>query len=479
MARSSNPPINVLWLVADHQIHANHGPAIRRLPLQAKLARDGMTFSRAYTPLPICTPARASMLTGLYPHAHGLTENDGRFGGRAEISADDWMIRDAFDTAGYRNAWFGKWHLDNDRGAQQFGFEGFSLPGYGYPYNTDTYREYLDRKGLEPPVATIDLPGESGTPPGSQFTLTDEKAWFDYEAGSALLNGPSETHEAFFLADLAANWLRENPGEPFFLRLDTWGPHPPYIVPDVLAAAEPPTDLHLSPNFDYDLSGRPQHHRDYRDEWHRALGFSRSDWERLLDRAYQQATVVELGMLSLLNELDRLGLAENTLVIFTADHGDAIGSNGGLCNKGSLMTEETMHIPLCMRGPGVQASTTSDALVSSLDLVPTLIAQCGLDAKPELHGKDLTSLLTGQATEVRAGLVTEHNGLHVHLPQRAYYSGPWKYIIQADGFEEIYNLETDPAEMHNLISDSALRSIREELRSQLRREMSATNDAFQ
>ena len=118
------------------------------LPLQARLACTGTRFTNAFTVLPICSPARASMLTGLYPHAHGLTENDGRFGGRAGLDPSDWLVHQEFTTAGYRAAWFGKWHLDNHSDAGRLGFQGWSLPGYGYPYATNAYEEYLERQGL-------------------------------------------------------------------------------------------------------------------------------------------------------------------------------------------------------------------------------------------------------------------------------------------------------------------------------------------
>ena len=109
------------------------------------------------------------MLTGLYPHCHGVTENDGRFGGRPGLDQTDWLVSRAFRESGYRTAWFGKWHLSGETGADSFGFEGFSIAGYGYPYGTPDYREYLDRYSLPAPVATVELRGESGGGPRNPF----------------------------------------------------------------------------------------------------------------------------------------------------------------------------------------------------------------------------------------------------------------------------------------------------------------------
>ena len=143
-------------MVADHQAHAHHWPIVWGTGLEQRLAREGCNFTRARTVLPICSPARASMLTGLYPHAHGVIENDGRCGGRAGLDPGDQSMHQPLRAAGYRCGWFGKWHVDNCRSAADYGFEGFSLPGYGYSYATDEYRRYLEDADLPSPIAEID-----------------------------------------------------------------------------------------------------------------------------------------------------------------------------------------------------------------------------------------------------------------------------------------------------------------------------------
>ena len=469
---------NVLWLVADHLIHANHGPAIGRLPLQAHLAKRGAQFTRAYTPLPICSPARASMLTGLYPHAHGLSENDGRFGGRAGLDQGDWLIQHAFQDQGYRCAWFGKWHLDNAADAGAYGFAGWSPPGYGYPYSSDAYADCLQRRQLTRPVAEIEIPGESGLARGTKIDLCDAPDWFDFEAGTAIFHGVEQCHEAWFLADLAANWLTQHGAEPFFMRVDPWGPHPPYIVDSRAAAAGFPSGLTLSPNCHFDLTGRPEHHRDYRDEWRDLLGHGPQEWRHMMGRAYQQAAIVERALLHVVQALERLGLSGNTIIIYTADHGDAVGSNGGVCNKGGLMVEETMRVPLCIAGPGMAAGVSTNALVSTLDLVPTLAQSCGLTTSQDFHGEDLNPILRGKTQSVRDGLMAQHNGLHTHLPQRAYYQEQWKYVVQQDGFEELYNLAEDPAEMRNLVNNSQYSATRDGMRINLQHSLDKADDNF-
>ena len=166
----------------------------------------------------------------MYPHEHGLTENDGRFGGRKGLNPGDWIINKPLLDVGYRCAWFGKWHIDNKHSASDYGFEGFSLPGYGYPYSTTEYKNYVEQNYLPLPSVTIEMQGESGSACGTNIKLTEVDEWFDFEAGTAILNSPVETHESFFVSKLASEWLEALKDEPFFLRVDTWRPHPHYMI---------------------------------------------------------------------------------------------------------------------------------------------------------------------------------------------------------------------------------------------------------
>ncbi len=446
-------PPNIVWLVADQQSLANRGAITTSFALQARLAREGTRFDRAYTVLPICSPARASMLTGVYPHAHGLTENDGRFGGCAGLEPSDWMVHRPLLDAGYRCASFGKWHLNNQRPAQDFGFEGWSVPGYGYPYGEVAYRDYLARHGLPEPVVTIEQPGETGAAAGASWNLTEVKDWFAYEAGTAVLQGPAETHEAFFVAGLARDWIESVKDAPFFVRVDPWGPHPPYITGQPFDGSIPDNDIKLPGNFGSDLAHRPGHHRDYRDYWKAALGLDASGWRLMAQRALEQTALVEVALAGILDTLDRLGLADNTLVLFNADHGDATASNGGVANKGGLLVEEIQRIPLVMRGPGVPRGGVRKELVTSMDVAPTLLEACRLTAELPLHGESLMSLLSGHTASWRSGQMTQHYGLHEPILQRAWHEDGWKLVVQESGFTELYDLQSDPAECRNLADE--------------------------
>lgn len=474
---------NVVWLVSDHQAHANH-PALEaaseNLPLRRRMAHDGVRFDRAYTVLPVCTPARASMLTGIYPHRHGITENDGRFGGRDGLGKQDKLISHHLAGAGYRCAYFGKWHLSNQLSAQDFGFEGFSLPSYGYPYGTEEYLAYLERNDLPEPVVTIEQSGESREGQGERLSLVDEREWFDYEAGSAILETPAAAHEAYFVSRLACEWIESHgaAGDPFFIRVDPWGPHPPYIVAQPFLGAFDHLSPVPTPNFASDLSHRPQYHRDYRDYWHGVLGFDADQWQRQISRCYEHVALVDSALYEVLLTLERLELLDNTVVFFTTDHGDAIGSNGGVSNKGGLMVEETLRIPLLACGPLPFArGQTCQRLVTNMDIVATIADLCGLGTEGGLDGKSLLPLLVQpSASDWRDALMVEHYGLHVPLFQRALLSERYKLVVQQDGFEELYDLQNDPAELVNLAGCEAHRRTLATMRTALATSMRQLED---
>ncbi len=441
------PPPNVLWICMDQHPLANREHVARHLPLQIHMARAGTRFDQAYTVLPICSPARASMLTGTYPHTHGVTENDGRFGGRAGLDPTDWMVHQPFKEAGYDTAWFGKWHLDNDRDAGCYGFDGMSLPGYGYPYATPAYADYLKGRNLPAPMATVEQPGEGGTfAAGARLNLQELEQWPEYEAGTLLIDGPAELHEVYFVADLAKEWLRLRASDdPFFLRVDTWGPHPPYCVAAPFTHLYADEDLRPA-NFNSDLSHRPAHHARYRDTWD-PLGLDDAGWQRLARRSMQQTSLVETAMLGLLETLEQLGLSDNTLIVVTADHGDAVASNGGCANKGGLLVEETIRVPLAVAGPVIPAGQTRQETVTNMDIPATLLAQSNLPLPEHIQGRPLPFHGSSAAGQ---GRLIQHYGLHDPIVLRAWVRGGLKLVAQEDGFLELYDLGDDPCELRNL-----------------------------
>ena len=165
----------------------------------------------------------------------------------------------------------------------------------------------------------------------------------------------------------------------------------------------------FSTNFNYDLSGRPEHHKDYLAYWTQTLQFDETQWALMAQRAMDHGKLIETALHKFVLALEKKGLSENTLFVFCADHGDAVGSNGGVSNKGGLMVEETMQIPLAMKGPGLAVEARTE-LCSNLDLAPTLLDFCNVKTNVELHGSSLCPLLHDSKEWHRLGIMAQHYG---------------------------------------------------------------------
>ena len=201
-----------------------------------------------------------------------------------------------------------------------------------------------------------------------------------------------------------------------------------------------------------DLAHRPHHHRTYGDYWQRTLGLDAAGWQRQITRSHEHVALVESALFEVLQTIARQGLDRNTVIIFTADHGDAVGSNGGSMNKGGLMVEETLRVPLVVSGttPMIKGGVCSRP-VSNMDIHPTILELCGITAPVVADGRSLLPLLRDpDRQEWRSHLILEHFGLHEPLTQRALVEERFKYILQSDGFGELYDILTDPCELHNL-----------------------------
>jgi arylsulfatase A-like enzyme len=490
-------PENVVWLHADHYPYAHHvdrpasapdGP-VPETPTFDRLVDEGVHFGDAYSVNPLCAPARASFLTGQYPHKHGLLNNAGHHGANEQIPTDVRTYSHALRDRGVRPAYFGKWHVGTSKPgpdgttAQDYGFEGWSDPGYGYPYNTERYAEYLEAHDLPEPVVDVEWvdPGWSEDPDEllGRAPLVEEPGAHKRMHTTGVFETPVETHEAHFVTHLANEWIADRvaDGEQFFARVDVWGPHHPYWVPPDLAGTVDSETIPEYPSFDHDLADRPAHHVEFNEDARAAETWD--EMQPVLARCYEHVHAVDRALGTVLDTLDRLGIADETLVIYSADHGDILGAHGGSFDKGWLMVEETMRIPMAMRWPdGLPAGATSDALVSNLDVVPTLYEAGGTEVPDRVDGESLLGLARDpDGTEWRDDLFSEHHGHYgEYIFQRFLRHDRYKYVAHLDDTDELYDLEDDPYELENSIDDPDLADVRAELRRRLVERMDETDD---
>ncbi|MCP4763815.1 MAG: sulfatase-like hydrolase/transferase [archaeon] len=475
-----NKKPNIIFLLNDHDAYYGHGemaggPKIQR-PNFDKLADKGIKFTHAYSVCPLCGPARRSMLTGLYPHNHNEIKNNTNY----PFDKDTYL--DLLSDAGYKNYYYGKWHAGPGT-ALDHNCEGFSYTGYNQPYNKPEYKEYIEKNNLpefEARIVTHLMKKWANLFCGYKVgELYKPKGLLGPAAhATGIMEIPKENHEAFFLASLACDKLKEiakNGNEkPFHLRVDFWGPHMPYFVTQEYLDKYNPEDIPEYPNFKDDLKNKPKIYRipnlvaDKNKVYPNPLPWP--EWQKILAFHYAQITLVDEAAGLILNTLEELGLAENTIVVWTGDHGDVVASHGGLFDKDAFMSEELMRIPMVISYPNsIPAGQISEKFVSNMDLAQTFLDIAGTSFNNQDDGESLLPLCIDPNTSWREDLMLEtHGHFHTHLARMIVWD-KYKYIWNDGDMDELYDLKGDPYEMDNLIMNETYKDLIEDMKIRLKK----------
>jgi arylsulfatase A-like enzyme len=454
---------NFLIIITDQQrtdTIGAYGANICQTPAIDSLAASGTRFDNAYTVCALCSPARASLYTGLYPRNHGVLANE------YEFKEDARLISQDFGDAGYRCGFVGKWHCGEEKLPQDFGFEGMNVPGYGKGTDTAEYQEYLQRNNLQE-GKIIPL----GTGWSTNLLLRGK------------ITGPVEASVPYFLADTAIDMLKDyqESNEPFLLFCNFWGPHAPYLPTEPYASMYDPADIPPWPNFHDDLANKPHAHRRYRDAFVGEGNELRSwdEWSKWVATYFGFTTMIDAQIGRILDAVQALGLAEDTVVLFTADHGEHCGAHGGIHDKFSMMYQEMVRIPFILRIPGQSGGQILRQPISNIDILSTLLDLAGIDPQRDLDGRSLVPLLNPvrDAVEWEEDIMSVFYGHHsVTYQSRMIVDGDFKYVFNAPEIDELYDLVGDPWEMNNLIDDPDYADIRARKRQRLVYWADKTND---
>jgi len=439
---SENRP-NILYIMTDQQRYdslRSVEQSICRTPHLDRLSSDGVRFDNAYSICALCSPARTSMLTGQYPHHHRMWNNNDMM---------QWAIRDLPDEirlisqdlvgGGYNCGYSGKWHCGERKVPSTYGFEGMDVPNYGNPYSTDEYARYVSKRGLERPQR-----------------VDEGYAW----AGGKLTGSPEAGAPCFvakFAIDLMKrfNKERERTGQPFMMFVSFWGPHHPCFVPEPYASMYDPASIELWDSLHDELVGKPAVHRRFTPSFYpEAPRIPDETWRQFIAWYWGFCTYVDDQVGRLLDALEAMGRGQDTAVLFSTDHGDMTGGHGGMWDKGPFMYEETYHIPLIARVPGMtKPGKVCSQLVSNMDLATTVLDIAGLPV-PESHdGRSLVPLFRDPNADWRDDLMCEFHGHRFLYSQRMIRWSNYKYIFNAPDEDELYDLDQDPHEMMNVIDD--------------------------
>lgn len=478
---------NLLFMFTDEQRYdtlSAYGNDRIQTPSLDRLASQSVVFDRAYVTQPVCTPSRASIVTGLYPHTAGCMVNE-------DPLNDDVPALPEMLTAGrYATAYHGKWHVGREL-LPQHGFdEWVSIEDHYYgryreelpPEMRSSYHQFLTSHGFSPAN-------------GERFGRGE----------AARL--PEEFGKPAFLAREASRFIRENRDGPFVLYVNFLEPHMPFYGPR--DGQYEPADVSLPPNLDA-APGETEHLklRLMRQAYclHGIEGHplqTEDDWRELIARYWGLCSLVDTYVGMILRTLEECGLYDDTIIVFTSDHGDMMGSHGLVAKM--VMYEEAVRVPLLVKLPGQTSSRRVRTPISQIDLVPTLLDILGESIPPHLQGKSLR-LFLGNGTEPEPRDVfiewTGRDGFPANLDDPNKYpaymaelatreealaaaTDPVRTVITPDGWKlnysrlgmhELYNLARDPFETTNLGRLSDMKSVIRDLSERIHEWQVRTGD---
>jgi choline-sulfatase len=441
---------NVLWLMSDqHSVRALgcYGNPVVQTPHLDRLAAQGLRFDRAYCAYPVCVPARFTMLTGRYPHHTGCVGNN------SPLPLRERTVAHHFGHAGYATAFVGKLHPVD---GQTHGFDYYMDFGHYYDYLGPKTAVFTAGMGAEDsgcgsPWITVFREGPGGQ--RSPWVAPDAPRHNDTLAVHQLLDEPD--HFESFVARETIRFLETYRDEPLFVVASFLKPHNPFAPPAEYAALYRPEEMPLPAWSDPGPDALPPQVRA-----HAVPGAGAPAGEawgrRFLAAYYGNVTHMDACAGRILDALERLGLAEETLVLYTTDHGE-MGYEHGLRGKFNFF-EASARLPLLARLPGVTpAGGTTAALVDQADFVPTLLEVCGVAPATRSRSLDGTSFAPVLADPARPGKTVAFGEFALHTGRPFYMrrTDRWKYVLYTAGGEALYEPGADPYEQTNLAPDPA------------------------
>ncbi|MHC4397089.1 MAG: sulfatase family protein [Planctomycetota bacterium] len=413
---TTGKPRNVIFILSDDHRYDFMGfmgkPKFLETPNMDKMARQGAHIQNAFVTTALCSPSRASVLTGQYSHKHGVIDNNSR------VPKGTIFFPQYLQKTGYETAFIGKWHMGRTSSDPRPGFDKWiSFRGQG---------DYYD------PVLNID--GAEGKVKGY---VTD------------------------LLTDYALEWLKKERDKPFFLYLSHKAVHGMFEPAkrhlgkyDNVPLEYPSTMADTEENY----KGKPGWVKEQRNSWHGVdyMYHGRMDYDVFYRRYCEALLGVDESIGRVLDYLEKAGLAESTLVFYMGDNGFSFGEHGLIDKR--HMYEESMRVPLLAYCPGlIKAGTTVSQMVQNIDIAPTILEAAGLKTPDYMDGRSFLGLLAGKEVAWRDAVFYEYywewnypqtptvHGVRTDRYKYMHYHGIWD-------IDELYDLQNDPDEMYNLIN---------------------------
>ena len=470
LAAGSDRSPNVLVVVSDQLHHGALGCAgneVIQTPNIDRLASEGVRFENALCPTPFCSPTRASLMTGLFPHQHGVVKNLGR--NDRGLNPDLPTTEQALLDAGYATRQFGKWHL------------GVKTLVPAYANNPErNYRQYFRPIAEGMPTPPEGPTSRVGRPIFAVDAVKSANANYDGDGPSNTWIGrtdvPTEQTEEAWIADQAIHALEETGGKPFFLTVSFPAPHALWVI------NEPYYSLHQRQRIPLPANRGSVHEVDRSTPaWRFGQLLGADGMREYLGVYYGMVSMMDANLGRILDRLEQKGEADNTLVVFTADHGDMQGGHGMYDKTSYSMYEETTRVPLLLRYPGrVPAGRTVRTHAGTCDISATILDYLGLRSPDRPGGRSLRPFIEGKEDLDRPMFAERDRSAWgskgpPHF-QRLIRTHEWKYVYHSRGDSQLFNLASDPGETRNLVREPSARSARMHLHADLVRWMKDTND---
>ncbi|MDR5858152.1 sulfatase-like hydrolase/transferase [Halomonas eurihalina] len=457
MKTESKP--NIVFIITDQQrfdtiAALGHDHVIT--PNLDRLVKEGTTFTRTYAAAPSCAPSRAALFSGLYPHSSGVLRNEDPW-------RHSWVEQLADD--GYRCVNIGKMHT--------------------YPYETPLgfhERHVVENKDRNHPsqpffldqwdkalwVRGVEKPGRA----------TYKRDIPDYSQRLGAFEWPAadDLHSDNFVGNLAHEWIdryKIKADEPFFLEVGFPGPHPPYDPTKEALKRYESREIPLPELSREELESQPKPLRTLRknhiDDDHDAIVHQDNPGMDQIERQrryyYANVTMIDHQVGELMSALESRGVLDNTVIIFTSDHGDCL--NDHWHSQKWTMYEESVHVPAIVWGRGVARNQRVDGLTSLIDFGPTILELAGIEPPPWMEAKTLLPAIRGEQFSGRDFVFSEHaydfifSGTELMTMVR---DERWKLVEFIDSDEgQLFDMQRDPGEMYNLWDDETVAAIRQHL----------------
>jgi arylsulfatase A-like enzyme len=436
---------NILFLMVDQMqaqvLNANHQCIT---PNFDKLAERGVKFHRAYTPNAVCSPARASLMTGLLPHNHGVVyvthicDDD-----QAVLRKDKPHWAQKLSEAGYYTAYFGKWHVERANELERYGWQ------LNACRSSKRYQERAKEKNLithkfDDLVETKNVLLPEGYKEMPLYGVTDH---------------PIESRDVGLTTDLAMEFLdnEARSKEPWCCMVSIKEPHDPFITGREAYDMYDVDSIKLPGNYNDPMKDKPGIYNKLATVW---SDMTKRQKKEAAACYYASITEVDQQYGRLIDKVDEMGQTENTIIIFTTDHGELLGAHR-LYFKNYSAFEEIYNIPMIIAGPGIAQGKTSDARIGLHDLCPTICDLAGAEWEDVPDSKSFSDVLMkpeDNSSKYKTGFAEYYGGPFL-VSQDVYWEDDWKFVFNGFDYDELYNLKEDPDELYNKINDPEYKNI--------------------